>query len=163
MRPRKPRIATLEEVKISREGEYAVIQFHDPGISTTNLKLGPKLNKMTDKQILAAFNRTVRAMEEMRRNYVHVPVEVPVGKPQVRYFAAGDQWVPRGDVLRCIIDDGGPDYEATVWIDDREFSLREFGRLLTTHAGWGIRIIFVPEDEIEKTPKIAVREPQDEP
>ena len=108
MRLRRPRIATLDEVIISKEGEYAVIEFCEPGISTMNLKLGPKLNKMTDKQILASFNQTVRAMEEMRGKYVHKPVEIPEGKPQVKYFAAGDQWVPRGDVLRCVIEDGGP-------------------------------------------------------
>jgi len=38
--------------------------------------------------------------------------------------------VPRGDVLRCIIDDGGPKGEAVIHIDDQELSLREFGRLL---------------------------------
>ena len=107
MRLRRPRIATLDEVIISREGEYAVIEFREPGISTMNLKLGPKLNKMTDRQILASFNQTIRAMEEMRGQYVHGPVEIPEGKPQVKYFAAGDQWVPRGDVLRCVIEDGG--------------------------------------------------------
>lgn len=162
MRLRRPRIATLDEVIISREGERAVIEFCEPGISTMNLNLGPKLNKMTDKQILASFNKTVRAMEEMRGKYVHTPVEIPEGKPQVKYFAAGDQWVPRGDVLRCVIEDGGDDGEATIWIDDREFSLGEFGKLLITHAGWGMRIVFVPDDEIEKVHPIAIREPEDE-
>ncbi len=162
MRLKRPRIAALEEVTISREGEYAVIEFLDPTFSTMNLKLGPRVNRITDKEILASFNQTVRAMEEMRRNYVHVPVEIPAGKPQVRYFAEGDQWVPRGDVLRCIIEDGGPDCEATIWIDDREFSLREFGRILTTHAGWAMRIVFVPDDEIEKVHPVEIREPKDE-
>jgi hypothetical protein len=162
MRLKKPRIATIDEVIISREGEYAIIEFREPGISTMNLKLGPKLNKMTDKQILASFNQTVRSMEEMRRTYVHMPVEIPLGKPQVKYFEGGDQWVPRGDVLRCIVDDGGPDCEATIWIDDREFSLREFGRLLLTRAGWGMRMVFIPEDEIEKVHPIEIREPENE-
>jgi hypothetical protein len=144
MRIKKPRTARLDEVIISRKGEYAIIEFPEPGISTMNLKLGSKVQTMTDRQILIAFNKTVRAMEEMRREYVHRPVGIPAGKPQIRYFAAGDQWVLRGDVLRCVIEDGGPDCEATVWVDDQELSLREFGRLLTTHAGWGMRIVFVP-------------------
>jgi hypothetical protein len=162
MRYKKPRTATLDEVIISREGEYAVIEFREPGISTMNLKLGPKMKKMTDRQILNAFNKTVRAMEEMRKEYVHRPVEIPSGKPQIKYFEAGDQWVPRGDVLRCVIEDGGPDCEATVWIDDRELSLREFGRLLTTHAGWGMRIVFVPDDELDAMHPIEIREPENE-
>ena len=147
---------------ISREGEYAVIEFRESGISSMNLKLGPKVEKMTDRQILNAFNKTVRSMEEMRSNYVHTPVEIPSGKPQIKYFAPGDQWVPRGDVLRCIIEDGGPDCEATVWIDDRELSLREFGRLLTTHAGWGMRIVFVSEDELNAMHPIEIRDPENE-
>jgi hypothetical protein len=162
MRIKKPRIATLEEVIISREGEYAVIEFREPGISTMHLKLGSKVNKMTDRQILAAFNKKVHGMEEMRRNYVHKPVEIPSGKPQIKYFEAGDQWVPRGDVLRCIIEDGGPDCEATIWIDDRELSLRDFGKLLVTHAGWGMRIVFVPDDQLDQVHPIEVREPNEE-
>ena len=163
MRYKKPRTATLDEVIISREGEYGVIEFREPGISGMNLKLGSKVKKMTDRQILNAFNKTVRAMEEMRKSYVHRPVEIPSGKLQIKYFEAGDQWVPRGDVLRCVIEDGGPDCEATVWIDNQELSLREFGRLLVTHAGWGMRIVFVPDDELDAMHPIEIREPDNEP
>ena len=162
MRIKKPRTATMDEVIISRKGEYGIIEFREPGISTMNLKLGPKVEKMTDRQILNAYNKTVRGMEEMRRNYVHTPVEIPAGKPQIKYSAPGDQWVTRGDVLRCIIDDGGLNGEATIWIDDRELSLEEFGRLLKIHAGWGMRITFVPDDEIENVHRIEIREPNDE-
>ena len=127
-----------------------------------NLKLGPKLENMTDRQILNAFSKTVPAMEEMRRNYVHTPVEIPAGKPQIEYFAPGDQWVPRGAVLRCIINEGESDCEATIWTDDRELSLGEFGRLLKTYAGWGMRIVFVPEEQIEDVHHIEIGEPNDE-
>ena len=37
---------------------------------------------------------------------------------------------------------------------------REFGRLLTTHAGWGIRLVFVPDNELHEKPRIVVREPK---
>jgi hypothetical protein len=40
-------------------------------------------------------------------------------------------------VLRCTIDDGGPEGEITIQIDDKELSLNEFGRLLRVHAGLG--------------------------
>ena len=56
-------------------------------------------------------------------------------------------------MLRCIIDDGGPDGEVVIHIDDQELSLREFGRLLRVHAGWGMRIAFVPEEFISENPK----------
>lgn len=86
--------------------------------------------------------------------------EVPPGSPQIEYFAAGDQWTPRGGVLRCLISDGGPDYETTIWIDDQELSLHEFGRLLSTYNGWGMRICFVPDDELEQEPVIEIKEPE---
>jgi hypothetical protein len=162
VRIKRPKIASLEEVTISRDGEYAIISFHDSTISTMHLKLGAKVHSMADEQILESFNQTVHSMEETRRSYVHVPLEIPAGKPQVKYFAPGDQWVARGDVLRCIIEDGGPDCEATIWIDDREFSLQEFGKLLVTYAGWGMRIVFVPDDEIEKVHPVEIREPDDD-
>ena len=162
MRDKKPRIATLDEVIISRDGEYAVIEFREQGISGMNLQLGPKVKKMTDRQILGEFNKTVRIMEEMREAYVHRPVEIPSGKPQIKYYAPGDQWTPRGDVLRCVIGDGGPDGEAIVWIDDHELSLREFGRMLTTYAGWGMRIVFVPEKDLDAMHPIEIRDPENE-
>lgn len=60
----------------------------------------------------------------------------------------------------CYIEDGGPDGEAQIEIDDTWLSLQEFGRLLTTYAGWGMRIIFVPE-ATDPQPPIEVREPED--
>lgn len=73
----------------------------------------------------------------------------------------GGYWVPRGDVLRCIVHDGGPEGEASIEIDDHEYTLQEFGKMLTTHAGWGMRICFVPDDRIGEEPKIRVDEQED--
>ena len=78
----------------------------------------------------------------------------------MRYSIECDQWVPRGDVLRCLVSDD--DGEAVIEIDGRDFSLEEFGRMLTTFAGWGMRICFVPEDELAREPEIEVREPDNE-
>lgn len=64
--------------------------------------------------------------------------------------------------MRCVIDDGGPDGESVIYIDDHELSLEEFARLLSTYAGWGMRIVFVPYDRINEEPEIAVCEPDDE-
>jgi hypothetical protein len=57
-------------------------------------------------------------------------------------------------VLRCIIDDGGPNGEVIIHIDEQELSLREFGRLLSVHSGWGMRIAFVPKECITENPTI---------
>jgi len=93
---------------------------------------------------------------------MHVAVEIPPGKPQIQYFEAGDQWTPRGSVLRCEIDKGGPDGEPIIAIDDHELSWREFGRLLVTYAGWGMRIVFVPDDRLDEQPEVQTREPEDD-
>lgn len=114
---------------------------------------------MTDREILDTYNQTVSAMIRMPNEYDRVPIEIPMGQPQVEYFEAADQWTPRGDVLRCIIDDGGPGGEVTITIDDREFSLAEFGRMLSTYAGWGMRITFVPDDALGTQPPVEVRQP----
>jgi hypothetical protein len=98
-----------------------IIEYADTEISDTRLTIGP---------LLRGWNKTV--------------IEVQPGKQQIEYHKDSDQWVPRGDVLRCIIDDGGPDGEVTIHIDKEELSLKEFGRLLRVHAGWGMRIAFVP-------------------
>lgn len=45
----------------------------------------------------------------------------------------------------------------TVIINENELSLDKFGKLISTHNGWGMRIEFVPEDEISNRPTIEVR------
>ena len=160
MRMKKPHVAALDEVRISRKGDAAIISFVDATIATAHLTLGPEVTEMTDQEILDRFNEVILAQQRMADEYDHVAVEVPPGSPQIRYFVESNQWVPRGGVLRCIIEDNG-EGEAVIYIDNEELSLKQFGRLLTTYAGWGMRIVFVPDDETTVSPKVEVREPQD--
>ena len=157
---RRPHTATLQEVRITKERESAAIEFLEPGIAITHLTIGAAVARMSDQEILDLFNETILSQERLAASYHHVAVEIPEGQPQVRYFRKGDQWVPRGDVLRCLVSDAGG--EAVIEIDGRDFSLVEFGRMLTTFSGWGMRICFVPEDELTREPEIEVREPDDE-
>jgi hypothetical protein len=93
--------------------------------------------------------------------YKHVAFEVPLGSAQIKYFARCDQWVPRSGVLRCLIlnDAHG---QLVVKIDEQELRLKQFGNLLTTYDDWGMRIEFVPEDEVHRRPVHEVREPKPE-
>ncbi len=59
---------------------------------------------------------------------------------------------------KSLIDDGGPEGAPIIHIDEHDLSWEEFGRLLT-HAGWGMRVVFVPEDETHLEQRIEVREP----
>lgn len=157
---KKPYRTTLDEVIIHRDGETAIIIFRDPDVATTHFKLGSNLKSMTDGQILDHFNKTIEARDMLAASYEHVAVEVPTGKPQIEYFSAGDQWTPRGDVLRCIVAGDGLDDDVFVYIDEKELTLKEFGKLLSTYSGWGMRITFMPEDELENEPMVEIREPK---
>ena len=83
-------------------------------------------------------------------------VEIPRGHPQLDYSAPAGQWVPRGAVLRCLIDEN-PEGEPVIYIEDHALSLQEFGGLLGTYAGWGMRIVFVEEDNSDP-PLIEIRD-----
>lgn len=160
MRLKRPYAAQLDQVRIGRYGDEAVIEYVEPGVWTTHLKLGPEVHQMTGQEILDRFNELTQTQERLRHEYEHVAIEIPPGMPQIEHFDEGRQWTPRGDVLRCVISDGGPDNEPVIHIDEHDLSWEEFGRLLTTCAGWGMRLIFVPDDETHLEPRIEVREPR---
>ena len=78
-----------------------------------------------------------------RRNSDFTATEVPEGKAQLKFFEDGDQWVPRGHVVRCqILSDAAiePDLEEKfVSIDGRDFTLAEFMKMVGSFGGWGMR------------------------
>ncbi|MCF7730690.1 MAG: hypothetical protein K9N23_03340 [Akkermansiaceae bacterium] len=152
-------IARLDEVIITREGDAAVIRYTEAGIPTTHLTIGPEIAAMSDETILECFNETLRARAQLAAKSKHVAVEVPLGSPQIEYSAGCEQWTPRGSVVRCLIGDD-ENGQVVIEIDDHELSLEEFGRMLVCHAGWGMRIEFVPEDEVHRRPRHVVREPK---
>jgi hypothetical protein len=158
MKRKQRYIVRPDEVIITREGENVVIAYKEPGVLPSHLKIGPELAQMSDEQIVEVFNEILRAGTRRAAERKHVAIEVPLGSPQIKYFAAGDQWTPRGGVLRCLISD--EDGQAVIEIDDTELRIEEFGRLLTTYSGWGMRIEFVPEGEIHRRPALEVSEPK---
>jgi hypothetical protein len=158
MRKKRPRVASPDEVRMTREQESVLIEFADESIASTHLTIGPAMCSMTDREVLECYNEVVRAQGYLRATYEHIAIEIPVGQPQIEYSEQCTQWTPRGDVLRCVIEDdesGDP----VIQIDDQELSWEEFGGLLRTYAGWGMRIVFVPDDATHEDPVIEVREP----
>jgi hypothetical protein len=156
----KPRVASLKEVTITRRGDAAHIEFLDGVTPSMRLTIGPEVARMSDRAVLMSYNRVVRAMQWSVANYKHVAVEIPEGKPQLEYHALSDTWCARGGVLRCEVSDD-ENRNPVITIDDRELTWDEFGRTVVTWAGWGMRVIFVPENELTKPPVIEVREPND--
>jgi hypothetical protein len=118
---------------------------------------------MTDEDILLLFNRVIAAQIRNRDELgEYVAIEIPVGSPQVQHHPETvNEWSPRGGVLRCRIEDGGGEDGTLpiISVDDREFTWDEFGRMILTYTGWGMRIVFVPDDELDRIPKTAVQEP----
>jgi hypothetical protein len=158
MKRKERYIARVDELKITREGDYAFIEYKEEGVPTTRLQIGPEIAGMSDEQIVELHNECLRAQAKRAAEYKHVAVEVPLGSAQIEYRARSDQWVPRGSVLRCLIRDEG--LQLVVDVDEQELQLEQFGKLLTTYAGWGMRIEFVPEDEVHRRPVLEVREPE---
>lgn len=112
------------------------------------------------EQILEVHNRCIAAQDASIASYEYVALEVPPGVRQVRRDSRTGQLVPRGEVLRCHIEHVGGEDHVSIYIDDEEYSLQEFGEILSMHAGWGMRIAFVPEDEVHVEPVIEVRKPK---
>ncbi len=156
MRIKKPRRASLDELRITRSGETAIIEHADPMVGTMSLTLGPDIHQMTNDDIFNKFNDIMDAQEQLAAEYENIVVEIPPGHPQIRYVESCDQWVPRGQVLRCIIDES-EDGELAVHIDDKELSLQAFARLLLTYNGFGMRIAFVDEGDLYDEPIVEVR------
>lgn len=112
------------------DGNDAIIEHADPTIPETRLTIGPQMKTMTDRDIVDVFNGVMAAQQRLLEDWDRTVTEIPPGKPQIEHRKDCDQWAPRGEVLRCIADDGGPDGEVTIHIDNEELSLAEFGKLL---------------------------------
>ena len=59
-------------------------------------------------------------------------------------------------MIRCRISDA--DGEVQLVIDDQVFTMKDVESMLRSYAGWGLRMVIVPEDEIERAPTIVVGE-----
>jgi hypothetical protein len=162
----KFRVVSMDEVKICRESDRAIFSYADEKMGGWDIDIGPQVHQMSDRDLLAYHNNMVLNMEANSRNYEHIAVEIPIGKPQIEYNKQCRQWSAKGDVLRCYItsardaNDGA--LEPAIEIDDKTLSWKEFGRLLTTYEGWGMRLIIVPDDELHETPNIQIMKSRNE-
>ena len=91
MRLKRPRVASLEEVTISREADAAIIADKEPvRDQALQCMLGPELHRLTDLEILDRFNDSISATEARAASYHHIAVEIPSGRQQIEDFARGD-------------------------------------------------------------------------
>ncbi len=160
-RKKRPGRMKPDAVRIERRQNEAILTPKDPGVAVTHFHLGGQLAGMSDAEILDCFNATIDAQERLAAEHPYVATEVPPGRPQIKYSPEGPQWVPRGDVVRCLVASDG-NGQPLIIVDDQELSLEDFGTLLLTYEGWGMRIEFTPDDETNRRPPLEIRDP-DEP
>lgn len=153
--PYKPRMATLDEVTIGRKNDTACIAFNDGTTGSVNLVFDSPVDLMTDAEILDRHNEIVRFQLESAASW-H-PVEIAEGRPQIKRDRKSRSWSTQGHVLRCVVGPASEDNEPTVQIDDHELSLHEFGKMIQSFEGWGMRIVFVSEDQLSNPPTPEVR------
>jgi len=149
-------IAGLPEVIVTRDGDFARIEYKERDIAATLLKIGPEIRELSDSEIVELHNGSLRDKAAQASEYKQVAVEVPLGSAQIEYFARCDQWVPRGSVLRCLIRDDLHG-QLLIRVDEQDLRLTQFRKLLTTYEGWGMRIEFVPQEEVHRRPVVEVR------
>ena len=79
---KRPYVVSADQVRITREGDDAVIEYADDTVATTHLKMGAdKLTAMTDEELLDFWNHHIAAREDDRQSSSYTATEIPVGKP----------------------------------------------------------------------------------
>ena len=70
--------------------------------------MGPSIESLTDADIVAMDSGNLDAQWALLPRWDRTAVEEPPGESQIDHHEDRDKWLPRGDVLRCILDDGRP-------------------------------------------------------
>jgi hypothetical protein len=149
-------------VRISRDGEYAIIEHADTAYGTTRLLLGPVLQNMSDAEILEAFNDVTAAQDASVADPANRPVEIPRGRPQIEWLEDFQQWSVRGQVLRCHVSDDEHG-NLVVYVDDKELNAEAFLSLIKPFSGWGMRLTFMDESQVYDEPSVILRNSDDKP
>jgi hypothetical protein len=62
--PKQPYVASPDQVRITRKGDYAIIEYADSTIATTHLKMGAdRLAAMTDAEVLGFWNEHIKVRQ----------------------------------------------------------------------------------------------------
>jgi hypothetical protein len=67
-KPRRPQVASPDEVKITRSGDTAIFEYADPTVATTRFTVGAgQLATMNDDELLQYWNEHIAATDEFLR------------------------------------------------------------------------------------------------
>lgn len=130
-RKKRPHVATLEEIRITRDGEYAIIAYEDDSIATTQYHIGAaRLARMSDEDILMVWNAGLATKED-----------------DVRSRRDMGSALSRGNVLSCQVRESPADPDDPfLFADGRTFTAMELAKLLGAHEGWSVRIELLPPE-----------------
>ena len=79
----------MDQVRITRDGSDAIIEYADPMISDIRLTIGPQIKGMTDKDIVNIFNGVMAAQEKLLGDWDRTATEALPGAPQIEYRKEG--------------------------------------------------------------------------
>ena len=106
---------------------------------------------MSDGGSCSSSTKSSLLRSEIATNSANTSLSRSLRLPAGQALSGGrrTEWVPRGGVLRCVIEDGGGEDGSlpVIHMDDREFDWEEFGRPIRALRGLGDAIVFVPDDE----------------
>ena len=90
-RPRRPHRASPDEVRITRDGDYAIIAYADDAVATTHFKIGSeRLAQMTDEQIIDLWNDGIDARDRfMAAQELVAVLALLIGVLTERFLAYG--------------------------------------------------------------------------
>ena len=63
-RLKKPYPASLDQVRIVRNGDTAILEYAEPEVSLTHLQIGAELPRMSDQEVLDLHNRILERRQE---------------------------------------------------------------------------------------------------
>ncbi len=93
MRPKKPTHVLIDQVRITREGNDAIIDHADANLSGARIT---GIATMSDAEIVEMYNEILDSQWALLQQWDKTVVEEPPGEKQIDYHENSDQWVPRG-------------------------------------------------------------------
>ncbi len=102
-KPRRPHVASPDEVHFTRNGDFLVVEYDESRIATPQLKVGAEnLAAVKDEGLLDYWNDLQRANEDSRKAFKYVAREIPpAARPRSSPSSAASQprrrrWPPSG-------------------------------------------------------------------
>ena len=95
MRAKRPTHVLIDQVRITREGNDAIIDHADAELSGARIT---GIATMTDAGVVEMYNQILDSQWALLEAWDKAVVEEPPGEKQIDYHENSDQWVPRGDV-----------------------------------------------------------------